>query len=348
MCGTESFPRQAYQNWTPVEKLPYVIGDFVWTGMDHLGESAIGNAQLDTPPAAGGRGGPGGPGGPPQAPGAANTTGGGRGGPAGVQAQQAAGAFSGGANIRQPFPWFSNYCGDIDLIGQTKPQWLHRKVIWGLSKLEMAVQRPVPEGRNELVSGWGWSDELRSWTWPGAHGKKIRVRVYSSGDRVQLLLNGSEIASMPISAETQLKAEFELQYAPGELKAVAFLKGGKIAETSLKTVGVPSKLRLIADRKSIQRKRTDLSFVTLEVVDQNGQIVPDAVVPVSISVSGAGELAASGTANPKDVESFRQNRLKTYHGRALAIVRPKGLAGVATVRVEADGFATVTASVQIT
>jgi beta-galactosidase len=87
--------------------------------------------------------------------------------------------------------------------------------------------------------------------------------------------------------------------------------------------------------------------VTLEVLDQNGQLIPDAVLPVSFSISGAGELAACGTANPKDAESFRQTRLKTYHGRALAIVRPKGIAGTATVRVQADGFPAATAVVQI-
>lgn len=393
MCGTESFPRQAYASWAPVEKFPYVIGDFVWTGMDHLGESAIGNAQLDTPPATRGRGpgGPGGgdggagggrgaaavagPGGAPmavagagtaqQAPGAAPSAaaGGSSGntaqGPGGaavpaagrsgaVQAQQAAGMFGGGASIRQPFPWFNCYCGDIDLIGQAKPQWLHRKVIWGLSKLEMAVQRPVPEGRNELISGWGWSDELQSWTWPGADGKKVRVRVYSTGDRVQLMLNGREVDSKPVSAETQLKAEFELAYAPGELKAVAFSNGEKIAELAFKTVGQPAKLRLVPDRRSIQRKRTDLSYIILEVLDQNDQLVPDAVLPVSFSINGAGELAACGTANPKDVESFRQPRLKTYHGRALAIVRPTGVAGTVTVRVQANGFAQATAVIQVT
>jgi beta-galactosidase len=319
ICGTESFPMQAYASWAPVEKFPYLIGDFVWTAMDYLGEAAIGNAQLNTPPAGGGRGAAGGSGG-----------------------------SGGSAPMRQPFPWFNSYCGDIDLIGQSKPQWLHRKVIWGLSKLEMAVQRPVPEGRNELVSGWGWSDELCSWTWPGADGKKVKVRVYSTGDSVQLLLNGQDIASKPVSPATQLKAEFEVAYAPGELKAVAFSKGEKIAEAVFKTVGKPAKLRLAADRKSIQRKRTDLSYVTLEVLDQNSQLVPDAVLPVAFSVSGAGELAASGTANPKDVASFRQPRLKTYHGRALAIIRPKGIAGLVTVRVEAGGFAPASAVIQVT
>ena len=58
ILGTESFPRQAYASWAPVEKHSFVIGDFVWTGMDHLGESSIGNAQLNTPAGRGG-GGPG-------------------------------------------------------------------------------------------------------------------------------------------------------------------------------------------------------------------------------------------------------------------------------------------------
>jgi beta-galactosidase len=106
----------------------------------------------------------------------------------------------------------------------------------------------------------------------------------------------------------------------------------------------------VVDRQQLtfQRKRTDLSFVTLEVLDRDGQLVPDAVLPVAFSVSGAGDLAASGTANPKDVTSFRRPRLNTYHGRALAIIRPKGVAGPVTVRVEAAGFAPASAVIQVT
>ena len=77
--------------------------------------------------------------------------------------------------------------------------------------------------------------------------------------------------------------------------------GQQIAELAFKTVGKPAKLRLKADRASIRRDRNDLSYVTLEVVDQAGELVPDAVVPVSLSISGAAELAAAGSANPKDV-----------------------------------------------
>jgi len=220
-------------------------------------------------------------------------------------------------------------------------------VFWGLSKLEMAVQRPVPEGRTELISGWGYSDEMLSWTWPGSEGKTLKVRVYSSGDQVRLLLNGREIGVKPVSPETELKAEFDVPYAAGELKAVALSNGRQVAEVSFKTAGKPAKLRLKADRASIRRDRNDLSYVTVEVLDQAGELVPDAVVPVSITVSGAGELAAAGSANPKDVESFRRARPKTFHGRCLAIVRPKGVAGAVTVQAHAAGLPAASIVVQV-
>ena len=255
--------------------------------------------------------------------------------------------FAGGSSISLPFPWFNCYCGDIDLIGQPKPQWFHRRVIWGLSTLEMAVQRPLPEGRTEAISAWGWSDELRSWTWPGSEGRTVKVRVYTAGDEVRLLLNGKEVGTKPVSAATELKAEFDVPYAPGELKAIAFAGGRQIAELAFKTAGRPARLRLKADRTVIRRSRGDLSYVTLEVLDGAGELVPDAVVPVRIGIGGAAELAAAGTANPKDVWSFRRSNLKTFHGMALAIVRPVGLAGVATVRAQADGLASASIVVQV-
>jgi beta-galactosidase len=318
ITGTESFPSQSYANWRLVEKNSYVIGDFVWTAMDYLGESSIGNAQLNAPPRRSWSVDPALPSNTPAV-----------------------------SEINLPFPWFNAFCGDIDLIGQSKPQWYHRRVFWGLSKLEMAVRRPVPQGRTELISRWGWSDELQSWTWPGSEGKTLKVRVYSTGDQVRLLLNGKEIGVKPVSDETEWKAEFDVTYAPGELKAVALSNGAQIAEIAFKTAGKPAKLRLKADRASIRRSRNDLSYVTLEVVDKDGELVPDAALPVSFSVSGSAELAAAGSANPKDVWSFRQLRPKSFHGRCLAIVRPTGAAGSATVRAQTEGLASASIVIQM-
>lgn len=315
MMGTESFPLQAFENWQMVQKHPYVIGDFVWTGMDYLGEAGIGNAQLNSPN-------------PFAAAGA----------PAGPQGELGGIPVSSFALIFADYPWFNSCCGDIDLIGEAKPQLRYKHVLWGNSKLEMEVQRPVPEGRKELISAWGWSDELRSWTWPGHEGTTLKVRVYSSGDQVRLLLNGRAIGAKPVSAETKFRAEFDVPYAAGELKAVAIAEGNQIAELAFKTAGKPAKLRLRADRQSIRRNRNDLAYVMLEVVDQAGEVVPDATVPVAFSISGAGELAGIGTANPKDVRSFRRQRPATFHGKCLAIVRPTGSAGSVTLQAQAEGL----------
>ena len=91
------------------------------------------------------------------------------------------------AAVSPAYPWFNAYCGDIDLIGNKKPQSYFRDVVWRRSKVEMAVQRPIPEGYAERIGGWGWSDEMRSWTWPGFEGAPLTVRVYTRGDKVSAL-----------------------------------------------------------------------------------------------------------------------------------------------------------------
>lgn len=42
LVGSETFPQDIARNWAKVKKLPYLIGDFMWTGWDYIGEAAIG------------------------------------------------------------------------------------------------------------------------------------------------------------------------------------------------------------------------------------------------------------------------------------------------------------------
>ncbi len=236
------------------------------------------------------------------------------------------------------WPWYDAFCGDLDLCGFKKPQSYYREVVWGRSALEMFVNRPVPPGRREIVSGWGWPDELPSWTWPGEENQPVQVDVYSRCDTVQLELNGKEIGARQISSSGRLTARFEVPYAPGELKAVG-LKDGKVVATKvLRTVGPAKQLRLEADRATIHADRNDLAYVTVEVTDADGNVLPDATNLVRFTLSGPGELAAVGSGAPDVPESFRQPRHTTYHGRCLAILRPLGTAGKVTLRAEADGL----------
>ena len=303
MAGTESFPNQSFQNWRAVEKNNWVIGDFIWTAIDYLGESGIGHSSIRN--------------------------------------------GAGSDVFSPPYPWFNSYCGDIDLIGNKKPQSYFRDVVWRRSKVEMAVQRPLPQGYKEYISMWGWSDELRSWTWPGLDGVPINVRVYTRGDRVTLLLNGKEVGTTELTEKDALKAEFAVPYSPGELKAVAYQGNQEIGAITFTTAGKPHKLVLTADRPKLKTGRDDLSYVMAQVVDEHGRAVPDAVVPVSFAVSGAGEIAAVGNANPKDVASFRHPRRDTFHGTCVVILRPTGKAGSVEVRAEAPGLEPAIAQLEI-
>ncbi len=303
MVGTESFPNQSFQNWRAVEAGSWVIGDFIWTAIDYLGESGIGHASIHNGPS-------------PD-------------------------SFTG------PYPWFNSYCGDIDLIGNKKPQSYFRDVVWRRSKVEMAVQRPIPKGYTENVSLWGWSDELPSWTWPGFDGMPMTVRVSTRGDKAALFLNGKQVASKDLTDQDALRAEFTVPYAPGELKAVAYQNGSEIGTITFTTAGKPHKLVLTPDQPGLMASRDDLSYVMVQVADEQGRPVPDAVVPVSFTLTGAGELAAVGNGNPKDVASFRQPHRRTYQGVCVAIVRPTGQPGSIELRAESPGLEPATVRIDV-
>jgi len=291
MMGTESFPLQAFENWQKVEQHPYVIGDFVWTAMDYLGETGIGHTELDKL-----------------------------------------------SKFAMEFPWFNAWCGDIDLIGGKKPQSYYRDVLWNRSKLEMLVHSPVPEGHKEAISFWGWPDESAAYTFPGADGKPLQVHVYTKYDSVRLVLNGITIGVQKASDQTKLTASFNINYEPGELKAVGLKNGKAVDSVVLKTAGKAAGIRLVADRKNIHANPNDLAYVTAEVIDANSNVVPDAALLLHFSVSGNGKIIATGNANPSGMESMQQPQHKTFKGRCLAIVQPGSNAGKIILKAEATGL----------
>jgi beta-galactosidase len=293
MIGTESVPKEAFENWQMVEKHPFVLGDFVWTSMDYLGEAGIGHSSVK---------------------------------------KDKKDEFSPG------WPWYNSYCGDIDICGFKKPQSYFRDVVWKISNLEMAVHAPIPAGMQEVVSYWGWPDEQQSWNWTGNEGRKLGVNVYSNYPEVRLELNGKVIDTKAVSAETKLTAAFEVPFESGELKSIG-LKDGKEMETKiLKTTGRSAKIRLTADRTDLKASRMDLSYVTVEVLDENGLIVPDANVSIQFSISGEGELAAVENGNPNDMKSFRSPKVNSFRGRCLAILRPNGKPGNITLNATSEGL----------
>ena len=236
------------------------------------------------------------------------------------------------------WPCVVSDCGDLDLIGNQKAASLARDVVWGLSPLELTVQKPPPEGKVELVRFWGWSDERQSWTWPGVEGRTVAVRVYTTGDRVDLHLNGKLLESRRVGPMELKHVEFITQYAPGVLEAVAFRGGKEIARRSLTTVGAPAGIQLIPGQKIAGAGRADISYVAIEVVDGQGRRVPDTIRTIELAVSGAAELIGFGSANPLAVGSFQAASAQSWDGRALAVLRGMGRPGAVTIAARAEGL----------
>ena len=118
-------------------------------------------------------------------------------------------------------------------------------------------------------------------------GKPLQVNVYSRCDTVRLELNGKAIATNQINGG-RLTARFDVPYAAGELKAVGLKNGKTVATQTLRTVGPAKKIRLTVDRATIRADRNDLAYVTVEITDAAGNVLPDAtnLVPFQADRSG--------------------------------------------------------------
>ncbi|MFE4834563.1 glycoside hydrolase family 2 TIM barrel-domain containing protein [Arthrobacter sp. NPDC056691] len=245
------------------------------------------------------------------------------------------------------YPYFQGFCGDIDLIGQRKPQNLYREVFVGHSPLEMVVLRPTPPGTQQVAVNYAWYDALESWTWDQAQLLPLNVQVYTSGDTVQLLLNGLLIASNTVQDSDKQMTNFRVPYAPGQLTAIASRNGLEIARKTLTTTGAPAGLRLTSDVQNLTTGRDDLAHVLVEVIDKEGRRVPDAVTKISFYVSGAGNLIGVGNGNPRNVDSFKRPRRHTWHGQALAVLRPSKSTGTLTMTATAPGLNYATMSLPV-
>ena len=294
MYGSETFPLEALENWQMVEKHPYIIGDFVWTGMDYIGESGIGHSIYPNP-----------------------------------DDQQV---------FLMPWPTYLAWCGDIDIIGNKKPQSYYRDVVWDESKLEILVHEPNTSDHPEVTSKWGWPNEFPSWSWEGYGGIPLQVRVFSAHPSVRLELNGEVIGEKKIRESDNLTAVFEVPYAPGTLKAVAFHENEILAEKVLHTAGLPAYIELKPDATEIAAGTGEVVFIQATSLDEYGNLLDKYQAEAQVIVEGPGTLIAAGNASPVLQGSFQDEHFSFYNGKALIVVRSTGEAGLISVALTDGGL----------
>lgn len=240
---------------------------------------------------------------------------------------------------RELFPWHGAYCGDVDMIGWRKPISHYRNLLWNNSeKLYMAVREPNPEPLEIKETMWSVWPTWESWTWPGHEGKNIQVEVYSKHPKVRLYLNNQLIGEQPTSKEQEYKATFTVAYTPGLLKAVGIDGDKETESTLLQTSGNVAKIKLTADRNEISANGQDLSFITIELTDKNGNYQPNANNQLQFKVEGSGTIAGVDNADIKDIDQYVASSRKAWHGRALVVIKSKKNAGDITLTVSSPGL----------
>ena len=175
------------------------------------------------------------------------------------------------------------------------------------------------------------------WTWPGKDKQNISVWAYSNCDEVELSLNGNSLGTQPVRPFEH--NTWEVPYNPGTLTAIARKAGKEACRAEVKSAGAPARLEIEADRTDITADGEDLSFITIRILDASGVIVPQANVPVTVTVDGPARLLGLCSGDQRSQENNHGHSMKTFNGLLLAIIQGNENApGEIIVNAKSDGL----------
>jgi beta-galactosidase len=245
---------------------PWVIGEFVWTGFDYLGEP--------TP-------------------------------------------------YDEKWPSRSSYFGINDLAGLPKDRFYLYRSRWNTKANTLHI--------------------LPHWNWEGREGEKTPVFVYTNYDSAELFINGK---SMGIQKKNNTTPQnryrlmwMDVKYEPGTVKVVAFDKDGKaVAKEEIHTAGQPYQIKLEADRTNLEANSEDLSFITVSVVDKNGNLCPTATQQLHFKVNGKGTYRAACNGDATSLEQFHLPTMKLFSGKLVTLVQSTSEAGKIEFTVTGKGL----------
>ena len=258
----------------------------------------------------------------------------------------------------------------IDYLGEPTPyysDWPSHSSLFGAVDLA-----GIPKDRFYLYrSHWNKTSPtlhiLPHWTWPDRVGEVTPIFVYTSYPEAELFINGKSQGrqrkdhSVTIDA-TENEESFknftrqkryrlmwmDTKYEPGEVKVVAYNDAGEVAEEKvIRTAGKPHHLELVADRTTLTADGRDIAFVTVRVVDKDGNLIPDDARLLNFRVTGAATFRAAASGNPASLDAFHLPRHHTFSGQLVTLVQSSEQSGEAVLHVSAKGLPTATLRLQI-
>lgn len=205
-----------------------------------------------------------------------------------------------------PFWWpsRSSYFGVIDLAGFPKDiyymyqsEWTNKDVL-------------------HIFPHWNWKE-----------GQTVDIWAYfNNADEVELFLNGLSLGKKAKEKDVY-HVFWRVPFQKGTLKAVSYKDGKEVLTREVKTTGDPISIRLTADRQTIKADGKDLSFITVEALDAEGNPVPVADNLINFTIEGDGFIAGTDNGDPTDPNSLKKPSRKLFSGKALAVVQSHKKAG---------------------
>lgn len=251
--------------------------------------------------------------------------------------------------LAEDYPWTMGqfvWTG-FDYLGEPSPYdtdaWPNHSSMFGIIDLAS-----IPKDRYWLYrSIWNQDNPtlhiLPHWNWEGREGEVTPVFVYTSYPKAELFLNGRSLGVRE-KCDSTVQHRFRLmwnnvRYEPGELTVVAYdSEGNKALQKTVRTAGEPYALELIPARESITADGKDLLYVTVRVVDKDGNLCPLDSRKVRFDVSGAGKFRAVANGDPTCLELFHIPEMSAFGGMLTAIVQSSEQPGRITLTASADGL----------
>lgn len=302
MFQSESYPRDAYRNWAYSNDYPYIIGDFVWTSVDYLGESGIGRWYY-------------------------------KGESEGEHYERNQfpwnAAYCGDIDLlgqRKPI----SYYRDI-LWNENRPLYLCVKEPDGYYGKIRETQWSVWP----TFESWTWPGHEGKPIEVEIYSRSPKVRLYLNDKIVGELPTTREEKYKATFKIPYQQGVLRAEAIDEEGNIVAALNNGR---NELKTAGEPYAIRAYTDKTEIKHDGQDLAFITIEVIDEHGVVCPNATNEITFNIKGQGKLIAAGNADIKELDVTVDNKHKAWKGRALAVVKSSEKKGLTTLTVTSPGL----------
>ena len=223
------------------------------------------------------------------------------------------------------WPVVGHGSGLLDRTGAIRPLARERQSWWNDQPMVAIARRIAPTDLMPTDPGYGAEERhtqvlFSDWTPKETHAHTENVEVYSNVKEVELFLNGKSLGAKTMNADASPR-DWQVAFAPGELKAVARADGKILATNVLHTAGQPARIELTTDHMILGTDKDDVAVIRARITDRHGVVVPRASDFIIFSVQGPAKIVAVDNGDNGNPEPFQTNVRHAFQGECVAYVK---------------------------